>query len=305
MTKKNIILFAILSLLNILIFFNREIFAYIPVSSYSSLYENQSQKEREKWKRFTNDYPIDEIKEAQKISSTWFNKYDKTTLDSVVKIAEHIYKCFYNQTGKPTNYLEQLSPVNKYKALLKDSTERLWCGTYSQIFNFFCLSNNILSRYIEIINPRDHHVVNESYIPNLNKWLLVDLTYNITAPKNNLNQFLNLHEFATALRRNEIVLNYPYIQSDTVTKNHIAATTYYIPDRPYFYHFYIDNNEAYKFENKLIRYILPVSWYVLYTSSPVSNYMFGIKVVLFFMWLTSGLFLLYIILNNDRNKRFK
>jgi hypothetical protein len=303
--KKNAIAFVILTIVNVVIFYLRDAFAYVPAASYENLYDNQSYKNLNKWNRFLEDYPPEEITEAKIISSNWFDIKDVTTLDSVYKIANIIYNSFNRQSGQPSEFLELQSPLNKFKILLKDSTEKLWCGTYSQIFNFFCLSNNILSRYIEIINPRDHHVVNESYIPNLNKWLLVDLTYNITAPKNNLNQFLNLHEFATALRRNEIVLNYPYIQSDTVTKNHIAATTYYIPDRPYFYHFYIDNNEAYKFENKLIRYILPVSWYVLYTSSPVSNYMFGIKVVLFFMWLTSGLFLLYIILNNDRNKRFK
>jgi hypothetical protein len=303
--KKTVIAFLILSVLNVVIFYFREAFAYVPVATHETLYENHTDKNLNKWIRFSEDYPAEEETEAKQISSNWFDEKDVTTLDSVLKIANKIHNNFNKQTDRPSLFLELQSPLNKYKTLLKDSTEKLWCGTYSQIFNFFCLSNNILSRYIEIINPGDHHVLNESYLPDRKKWVMIDVTFNINAPKNDKNQLLNLIEFASELRNNSLPFKYPYTHLDTVTKKHHEILNYYIPDRPYYYHFYIDNRVAYKFENKLARYLFPVSWYTIFTYAPVSNYMFGIKIALIYLWVASGLILLYITLYNDRNKRLE
>ena len=83
------------------------------------------------------------------------------TLSKIKAIGHHLYVKFHSQAGIPGDRMHRANPVEKYKLLTADTSQKLWCGTYAQMFSLFCFSQGILTRNVEIFKPADHHVLNE------------------------------------------------------------------------------------------------------------------------------------------------
>jgi hypothetical protein len=290
--RKRLQLFIILTLINGLIFLFRGHFTFVPAVDYNFLYKKNQDHSLKKWNEFVEYYPPDDLLEARRISSQWFKESYVTTIDSVLIIAEKVYNDLCQQTGRPSVYLEQLTPINKYNKLLNDTTEKLWCGTFSQIFNFFCIANKIPSRYIEIKKPGDHHVVNEVFLASSKKWVLMDISSYIIAPKSSDGRFLNFIDFASELRNGRCALTHSN-KAEKICKTHPVILKYYLPNVDYYYHLHIDNDKAYSIKNKVLRYIFPQTWYYVYSEKSITNSWFAIKVVLFYIWLGIACYLIY------------
>src|SRR5205823_1481170 len=157
------------------IFLFRDSFQYQPYTSYHSLYQPCDKYCSEKWSKFVKPYPASDLTEAKNILNTHVRAISGSTCDKLLHIGNFIYTRFNSQQGNPTYQFLALSPLNQYKALSTSDTVKLWCGNFAEMFTLFCWSQGIICRTIEIMNPGDHHVLNESYIPETGQWVMTDL----------------------------------------------------------------------------------------------------------------------------------
>lgn len=288
--RKTLLFFIILTLINGIILYYRDSFQYIPQASYKTLYQECNSNCQNKWRAFIKPYPEGELQEAKQISGAWINAEAPTTLAKVQRISNVIHKMFKDRNGVPSQSFLNLSPLQQYKTLHTNPNEKLWCGVYAQMVAYFCWSQQIPTRYIEIMNPGDHHVVNECYIPELKKWVLVDAMYKLAGIRDLQGNFLNLQEFRSFVKEDGLIFAANAVNTDTVrilNKNEPFIKNYYLPDNPFYYHYYTSNAYAYQPLQKVKRYFLPVSWYEIYNLQKKSNFPYVLKLVFFTLWLVS------------------
>src|SRR3982751_1261019 len=175
----------ILTIINIGILIFHDHFHYKPYASYESLYDDCDDGCIKKWSLFRDDYPSAELQEAKRISDSVIGLRDISTTDKILKIAGFVHQRFIAQSGRPSIELLNASPLKQYKMLCASDTLELWCGNFAAIFSYFCWSEGIVTRNIEILNPADHHIVSECYIPETRKWALIDPTNNLLQLKGN------------------------------------------------------------------------------------------------------------------------
>jgi len=296
--KKNKLLISIIILLsvtNLGIFIFRDYFQYQLYSDYASLYGICDKKCHEKWGKTVRDYPQNEISEAKLITHSIFKLKDTSTLSKVIALGSFIYNKFKDQTGNTSAILQSISPLSQYKKLSSSDTLNLMCGQFAQIFSFFCWSEGITNRTIEIMNAGDHHVVNECYIPEKKQWLLIDLTNNQLLLQDQEKNYLNLLDFKKKIKQITPVLVWQ-VKNDSVKINQLDYSasfinTYYLKNNPLFYYYQTDNIKVYQLKNKIKRYFLPVTWYEIYDIHPHKNFFF-IKELIFLLWLILLCFLL-------------
>ena len=99
-----------------------------------------------------------------------------STVKKIKELAEFLLEHFDDQRGVPSATLMSKTPLGQFNLLRLHSEEKLWCGNWSNIYAYFAWNRHIPSRIVEILKPGDHHVFNESYVEELNQWVLVDLT---------------------------------------------------------------------------------------------------------------------------------
>ncbi|HYK56409.1 MAG TPA: hypothetical protein VEV15_07995, partial [Flavisolibacter sp.] len=191
--KKLFIGILLLSLLNIIIFFQRDAFQYQPYANYSSLYSSQKDNLK-KWEKFTHDFSSAEFKEAKYLTDSICNGA-KSTLAKTLLLSATLFSHFREQIGEPSVAFSSLSPLNQYKQLFLSKTDKLWCGNFAQIFSFFCWSQGIICRNIEIMQPGDRHVLTECYLPETKQWVMVDPTFNLLLVENSKGVPLDLISF--------------------------------------------------------------------------------------------------------------
>lgn len=290
--KKVIFLFGGLTLLNIAVFLFRDIFQYIPYAEYNELYRPCNQACCEKWKQFVLPYKKEELQAANQILHA--NKVindSLTTKQKALSIAAFLYNNFCKQVGMPSGVLNNCSPLQVYQKLTQQRSEKLWCGHFALMFEFFCWSANIPCRYIEVLNPGNHHVLNECYLYESKQWVMMDLLGNILLPYTDSMHYNNVQDFRDAVLQNKQQYSWSsqnnHIERRNVN-NHIAhINTYYKPENSYLYHYYISLDRVYRPANKLKRYLLPVSWYEIYNKQKGLNILFYTKLLLFIAWLLS------------------
>lgn len=99
------------------------------------------------------------------------------------------------------------------------------CSDMSQIFNNFCVINDIRVREWGItIIPFDKkyggHATNEIFSKEMGKWILIDISKCILFYYNNKNEPLSLFEVFTSNRAHKYYSFYKKIESDTQIKNY-------------------------------------------------------------------------------------
>lgn len=291
--KKTAALFIILSLVNLLVFLFRDYFQYQPYASITSLYRRCDQVCMEKWAGFTEDYPSSDLTEAKQLMDSVLANTEPGTLAKSQKIARFLVLRFQNQLGTPSAALLRAPPLDQYKMLSASDSLQLWCGNFAQLFSFFCWSEGIACRNIEIMNPGDHHVLNECYLPETGRWVMVDLTNNLLFVRNKKNQLLDLVNFRHQVQ-NGLSVQVERAAGDTVIAGTggLAIPGYYLADHSLYYYHRVDNAKIYAAKEKIARYLLPVSWYDIFDDQDRNNYLFYLKELLILLWITAGFILL-------------
>jgi hypothetical protein len=281
------VLFSILSITNLVIFFYRDRFNYHKYATYSSLYSPDTTK----WRKFIDDYPRQELVEAKIILDS-LHIDDQPTSFKVLEIGKFLHNRFNKQLGKSSNQLVSASPLTQYKILRSSDTIELWCGNFAEMFTFFCWSRGITSRVIEIMNPGDHHVLNEYYLPETQEWGVIDLTNNhlLIRKSNGYANLLDLRDssgqtFSSLQAGDSSIAFHPF---DATFYN-----KYFGNKNPIHYYYRTNNSEVYSRGEKIKRYFLPYTWYEEVTENQRGNWRFYIKQLFILLWLISLILLVW------------
>jgi hypothetical protein len=272
------VVFSILSTINVVIFLCRDRFNFHKHGTYSSLYSPDTTK----WKKFIFDYPQYELLDAKKIADS-LHFSGQPTSAKVLEIGKFLYKRFNKQLGKSSDKLVSATPLTQYKILRSSDTVQLWCGNFAEMFAFFCWSEGIASRVIEVINPGDHHVLNECYLPETREWAVTDVTNDhLLIRKTNTARYANLLDV-----RDSPGLGLQAVDSSNVARP-FDGTFYkkYFRNKNSIYYYYRTNNSAvYSPSEKIKRYFLPYTWYEEVTEDSTRNLTFYIKQFFILLWL--------------------
>ena len=286
MRKKALFFLVLLSIINLLIFLNRDRFQYRSFADYNSLYSTCDPACYSKWKDFVLDFPEHELADAKKITDTIVGGAT-TSLEKIKRLGDFLYQRFHRQLGNPTDDLLATSPFNQYRKLEADSSMELWCNNFAHMFSWFCWSQGIVTRNVEIINPGDHHVLSECYLPETGKWMAVDLTNNLLTITGN-GQLLNVLDIRKATRDGQSIIvsrsGNKEISTDTLLSNAAFLQAYYKPDLPVHYYHWINYFKVTGKKYKLKSYILPVSWYDIFLEKGGNNLFFYLKLLLLVLW---------------------
>ena len=293
------IAFVFLSIINAVIYLNRDHFKYQSYPAIGKLYEPCDEACIKKWKQFKDDYPLEELESASKIMDTVLNGSDSSVKNKVIRIGHFLFRKFKEQQGTPTAELLAKSPFQQYQSLALSANEKAWCGNWANMFAWFCWSKGISTRIIEIMRPGDHHVVNEFYDPATNSWIMTDLTNNMLLIKNEKGEELNLSAFMDLAEKKSTVnvlrSGEQGISQDLLLLPNDSISHYY--NKSYTLHYYYRNNlkAVYSGSSRLKRYLLPHSWYSVVEpgEEQPTNTGYYIKIFFLFAWVLTGLALLF------------
>lgn len=285
--KKLITLLALATVINAAFFYFRDNFQYVKYSTYKDLYSGCDEKCRQKWDHFSEANSPAVIREAQQLLKPL--RLDTAgTLSRITAIGHHLYARFHSQAGIPGDRINWANPVEKYKLLSADTSQKLWCGTYAQMFSLFCFSQGILTRNVEIFKPGDHHVLNECYIPERQQWLMVDLTNNILFAEKN-GKLLNTQDFVSDRLApaflSILTAGTLQLQSFSLFEQKSSVNSYYKTAYPFYYYHQTDTKIVYRPSAKLKRYFLPDYWYEIFSPTKKTTTLFYAKAFFAVLWL--------------------
>jgi len=285
--KFSLLLFGLLTVINSGIFLFKEKFAFKPYAESSVLYAPASGE----WNRFFTDFPGEGQAQAKRLLDSLLTGSDTARRVQIIRISSFLYQEFGKQLGKPSPVVPYTDPWEMYRFYKADTTRKLWCGHLAMMFNYFCLARGIETRMIEIMKPGDHHVVNECYLPGVQQWALVDITYDQLLVSTESDLPLGL----AAVRRMPAVGKSWRVQMANDSQRIFRPDTgyvqnYYMTGDPAYYYSTLNPKVVYRTSEKIRRYFLPESWYRILASAPSSNFLFYLKQGLALAWLLSLFF---------------
>lgn len=154
----------------------------------------------------------------------------------------------------------------------------------------FAWSKGINTRTIEIMFPGDHHVLNECYVPEIGKWVMVDVTTNMILVQHQ-NKFLDLISFEELAAKNEAI--YALRSKNNSIEKLAVIPHQYLSNAPIYYYQRTAYKTVFATASKIKRYFLPVSWYNIFDDKKRSNLAFYLKEVFSFLWLILFFVLLF------------
>ena len=287
--KKWLLLFAVLTLVNAVIFLSRDHFRYIHYATYDDLYRECKEDCVRKWDDFLLPYPKTSITEAR-ILLNGLPFDSSTTLANLKILGSHLYGRFHGQAGYPGDAIHFADPLAQYQILSSDTSQKLWCGTWAQLFSFFGWTHQLVIRTVEIFDSANHHVLNECYLPERKQWVMVDLTGNIVLASK-ANRLLNVQEFIGALSHPEVVSvltgNGEWVPLNQM-KEWSFIKKYYQPAYSCYYYHLTKASVVYSTTARIKRYFLPESWYEVYSKEKRFPVLFCIKLFFIVAWLITG-----------------
>jgi len=295
------IVFLCLSLINGLIFINRNSFQYRPYSDRKELYTACDENCEARWKPFASSFPASEMAEAKSISDSMTTGAVGTE-EKILRIGDGLYQRFYRRLYKPNTETAGASPLKQYQLLCSDSSRQLWCSNFAQMFAYFCWSQGIITRVIEIQRPGDHHVVNECYLPEKKSWIGVDLTSNILRLGTGTRP-MTIAGFRDSLRGGKALVctrsgeTGPFATRLTGSE---AFLDYYRGQYQLYYYHHVDYFATQTPAGKLRSYLLPVSWYDILDENGGTNLLFYVKLLCILLWIISGV----VVLVNRKKKKY-
>lgn len=276
--------------------------SYTHWSTYNDLYPANvpGAKELAKWEECRTQYSEEEKEAGKKLSSTEAKiKNDDPVLTKVTKLGQWIIHCLWEcKVGRPSDSVDRLRPMGILEAAEAQKTN-VWCGTYGALFLFFCSCQNITCRYIESIGKTDSHVINECYIPELRKWIMVDLSHKVMTATDNKGNYLNTADIKNIYDNNlSKNVNVFYVKDSAEALSSPADSVktewkFYLGGESvlrYYHLIYLPM--VYKNVEKAKRYFLPKAWYEVYTEKEQSNMLFFTRSFITVFWLLMSIFMI-------------
>lgn len=298
-------------------FFKRDSFGnFTRVASYEILYSPSynTEEELKKWRQGADGFSKDTLEEGRRLTTVHAGvQTNDPTLTKINKIGSWLRRSFSHcEIGKPTDHFNRLPVLQQLKAAAVAASP-IWCGTYGYHFMFFCYANGIDVRYIESKAEIDHHVVNEVFVPELNQWVLTDLTNNVLycTDANNkiLNTvdvlYLNAKDDSSAITAygqagNDSLLILPRQEYGKLWQKHLNSF------HQLFYYYTTDLRQVYEPVSKIIRYIYPTTWFEIFSLNPISNFTFYLRIVFLYVgFVLLMIFIPLVLKHNDRSKKYK
>jgi hypothetical protein len=182
--------------------------------------------------------------------------------------------------------LHGLSPWQQFQLSVADTSIGVNCGNLAQQFAFFCAAENITVRMIEVMNPGDHHVLNEVFLPETKQWVAVDATMDRTLFMNGGGEPMNFYQLKGYLGAGKPVYTLRSNGKDLLDTTAYETAHYYRP--PFTLHYFsrLETPALYSAGNKLRMFLLPENWFTIY-GKPRIPWMYLLKSMVLIAWLFS------------------
>lgn len=252
----------------------------LPVGNYKTWYLND-------WQRTSPYNQADE----KLLVKQWIKQYaglaqGDSTLRKTKKIVLALLKQVDAARGIPNDSMDFISPYKQFTRAIQGQS-KLWCGNFTAIVSCFLEAAGIASREV-CMEGNLHsvytsgHSLNEVFIPELNNWVMVDLTSQAVLVSFK-GKYLNLLDLY-ALHQQNADLTVSFYQKDSIsTSSYDTVRPFYdayfnIPPR-FVYYF---NNQyqpnTYHFLTKWRRYFFESPTFTTYSgTSEHSNKKFYYK----------------------------
>lgn len=284
--KKLLLFFLFVTAVNAGLFIFRDPLQYVRYSTYEELYAPCDEACNQKWGEFLHAYSGASLAEARRLLQP-LRSDPASTLTRIEAIGHHLYTKFNGQAGYPQGIIHTAAPLDLYKILSADTAQKVWCGTYAMLFAFFCWSQNVVCRVVEIYRPGDHHMLNECWVPETKQWMLVDLTANVAGAEAD-GQLLNTQNFVKALAKPSglyIISAGNGQRRPCSAEQKAVLESYYRPAYPFVYYHLTQPGLLYRPLEKIKRYFLPHYWYEIFSPEGKSNVLFWAKPFFAALWL--------------------
>jgi hypothetical protein len=246
-----------------------------------------------KWSRFISDYPQEEFAAAKKITDSVL-KDSVSGYDKVFLLGKFLYKEIGGREGKPQDDLRS-SPFDNFEKYTSDHSLKPGSMSLSSVFGYFCWTHDIASRSVDVMKGEEIFALNECYIPELGRWIMVDLNNNILAVRNLTGAFLDFQGVRDSIQKHAPLVVYratgDSIERDTATLQSLSGV--YQNDSPIHYFRRLNMKKINSLRERVSRYFSPDPWYDIFDKNAGSNWPFQVKRVLAILWIIS--FFVYLI----------
>jgi hypothetical protein len=233
----------------------------------------------------------------------------------LTSIAAYLFSEFHHQIGDPSALLRSLRPLQQLQLLKSDTSEHLWCGNFQAAVGYFCTAIGLPNRYVEITalpgtKNGGTHEVNEVYMENYKKWVMVDVTRNMLITKKNSIPVSAAEYFNFNLQDKPVKMQvlrsdnnnsfiFDTINAEKTQEDHFFNKNFFLR-----YYYMTDLKKVYRPVSKLKRYLFPDPWYAVYDpQNSFSNLRFRVKQI--FILLFGLSVILYLFLRIKHKPRYK
>lgn len=218
-----------------------------------------------------------ELKEAEKIISEKIAVLkNEPDLEKIRKIASFLLTALDSSRGRPIDAMDQLSAMHRFN-YARSKRSKVWCGDFASILALFLKSQGINSRLVCTEGQLGDlklggHSMNEVFVKELHKWILVDLTSKAIYLKQG-NRYLNVLDLYY-LHQNEVsdVEVMSFNQDSLKTSDYKPFREFYSPyfnsgTRFIYYYKTQFNPGSFSFTQKWKRYFFSSPTFATYAGS--------------------------------------
>ncbi len=230
---------------------------------------------------------VSEYSEPQEkvLIKTWIREQAQllstdSSIRKVEKIALNLLKELDGRRGIPDDSMDHISPYQQFKrASLGQS--KLWCGNFTSILAAFLEAEGLLSREVCLEGKAgtvftSGHSLNEVFIPELRKWVMVDLTSKALLASVN-GEYLNLLDLYTLHNLDNTGVMVKTLKNDSLlSSDYVNLKAFYDPyfnQSPRLVYYFKSQFQAdtYSFLNKWKRYFFERPTYATFSGTVESS----------------------------------
>ena len=232
------------------------------------------------WKQESQYITQEDYNDAKKllIDSIKISEGDNT-IEKIQKIAAYIIKKLDTCRGIPSDSMDFISPIKQIK-FAELNKSKVWCGNFASIFSFLAGNANLITRAVDlgsnydgILKPAPRHSFNEVFIPELKKWVFVDLTSKTIFIKSPSGELLNTIDFytmhmlksnqlTTVTFENDSLKEIEYCEIEPFYSNYFSANSHFI-----FYFKDQFSESTYSLNSKLMRYFFKKPTFTIFSNT--------------------------------------
>ena len=243
-----------------------------------------------KWVKPNLNFAETDLKKAYRLLQQNIN-IDSIASDEnkLIAIGAWLQDELSRQTGIKNDSVNTLPALQQYYCFKKNSNFSFDCGNFQAMFSLFCTSVKLPCRNFQNIElpgnnpPRGSHVANEIYLKAYNKWVLADPYRNyllIRKKKVPLSaaEYLDYNIAGVGDTLSVIKQSGGKVIKDIINPVRFSPDFYF--NKNFILHIYkeTDLQQIYSIQEKIKRYLLPVSWYEVYAPQQKnSNLLFHVK----------------------------